>query len=172
MATKYGAKYVFWNTINECVISAESAEGLRSGKQRQLPKHIRRFDSQHEFKVYLELVRMYGKHRVKSQVHLTILPPGNCFPRGKTWKVDFALSEPDGSFDICRYVEAKGMITREFCYTLACLEVHKPIVFNNLLLVFPNTIPIENTLIRNLRKTSSKERLLTLDTLKKSRELP
>ena len=42
MGTKYGAKYVFWHKLSECVVSAEWAEGLRSGKQRQLPEYIRR----------------------------------------------------------------------------------------------------------------------------------
>lgn len=164
--TKYGAKYVFWNNNSRTVISSEDANKLRSGKQNKLPEYIRRFDSRHEFKVYLELVRIYGYRRVRTQVSTSILPKGICFPRGKNWRIDFAITEFNSDYEYCVYVEAKGLITREFVYTLACLEAYKPSIFNNLALVFPNAIPVENSVIKNLNKSYLSDRLLTLKHLK------
>lgn len=163
---KYGAKYVFWNRDTQTVISSEYANKLRRGKQNKLPEYIRRFDSQHEFKVYLELARIYGYQRVRTQVAISILPPGICFPRGKSWRIDFAVTEFGDDYEYCVYVEAKGLITREFAYTLACLEAHKPLIFNNLVLVFPKAIPTENSIIKNLSKSYLSNRLITLKQLK------
>lgn len=150
---------------------SDVANSLRSGKQNKLPQYIRRFDSQHEFKVYLELVRIYGTKHVRNQVSVSLLPPGDCFPRGKNWRVDFAITDAIVDTDVDFYVEAKGIITREFTYTLACLEQHKPEIFNNLYLIFPNAIPTENAVIRNLCKTEFKNRILTLKQLKNTHKL-
>lgn len=167
---KYHSKYVFWDKLNQRVINAHEADKLRSGKQDTLPKHIRRFDSLHEFKVYLELIRIYGIQRIKTQVHVNILPRGLCFPRGKTWKVDFAITESDDSHFAYKYVEAKGLITREFIYTLACLETYKPNIFHNLHLVFVRSIPIENNMIKSLTKSHWNNHMLTLKDLQKLRQ--
>ena len=168
---KYSAKYVFWNTNTKTVISSEDANKLRSGKQNKLPGHIRRFDSQHEFKVYLELARIYGYKRVRTQVAISILPPGVCFPRGKQWRIDFAVTEPEDDHVFYAYAEAKGFVTPEFAYTLACLEAYRPSIFNNLVLVFPNTIPVEKSIVKNLSKSHLRNHLMNLKTLKKKRKL-
>ena len=167
---KFKAKYVYWDSKNQRVIDCYEADKLRFGKQDTLPKHIRRFDSRHEFKVYLELIRIYGIRRIKTQVHINLLPRGLCFPRGKTWKVDFAIVEHYDQSVYCKYVEAKGMITREFVYTLACLEAYKPIIFNNLSLVFTRNIPKDNSVIRALSKTHWNDNLLTLEILQNRRQ--
>lgn len=168
--SKYHAKYVHWNSVTRTVLDSNLANRLRSGKQRRLPEYVKRFDSQHEFRVYLELIRIYGENRVKKQTLINILPPGLCYPKGKGWKVDFAITDPVFDHRHHCFIEAKGVVTREFIYTLACLEAYKPQVFNNLYLVFPHRIPTNNRTINGLKKTYWNEQLLTLKDLKKWKE--
>lgn len=169
---KYNAKHVFWNTVNQCVTPVELANSLRSGKQKRLPKYITRFDSQHEFRVYLELIRMYGVERIDTQVPVEIIPPSNCFPSGKKWKVDFGIKDEGflGIYD--HYVEAKGLITREFVYTLGCLEQIDPYAFFDTYLVFTDKIPLKNKIVKNLWKSKAVNNLMTLKQLKTINKLP
>lgn len=82
---KYKAKTVFWHSEWKIALDKSSLEKYRSKNRLKLPEHIIRFDSQHEFKVYLELCRMYGEDRLVRQFPIQVIPPGKCYPGGKTW---------------------------------------------------------------------------------------
>lgn len=118
---KYKAKAVFWHTEWKMVLDKSNLEEYRSKNRLKLPDNVFRFDSQHEFKVYLELCRMYGTDRVIRQYPVEIIPPGYCYPKGKTWKVDFAIKNVGQLPTVFALVEAKGFFLPEFAYTLALL---------------------------------------------------
>lgn len=165
--TKYKAKYVFWDLENRTVKSTSDIERYRQKDKLTLPEHIIRFDSQHEFKVYLELCRMYGTERVLRQYKLRVVPPCCSYPNGKFWRVDFAIKEPPRSENLMWYVEAKGMVTTEFEYTLALMESNRAMDFCDLVVVFPSKVPTQNRLIKNLLNSDFQTNLLTLHDLKK-----
>lgn len=169
---KYKAKKVFWNTITQTVVGSQFIEGYRKPNGRlDIPNCIQRFDSQHEFKVYLELVRMYGDERVFPQYPIEIVQMGSCYPNGKTWKIDFAIREGKLSYLPNLFVEAKGAFLPEFAFTLAACEAVNPAIFDNLHIVFSDKIPTENRVIKNLLKSTFKHNLMTLKQLKDSIKL-
>ena len=172
MASKYLAKYVYWDTKKRVVMNVHDIEIYRCNKKLRLPKHIARFDSQHEFKVYLELVRMYGEYSVERQVAVEIIPPCKCYPTGKRWKVDFTVLSPTDYGDEVLYVEAKGFLIPAFADTLAMFEIETPYYLDDFYLVFPQQIPTDKQVIKNLQKSGLNENLLTLNTLKELRQLP
>ena len=165
--SKFKAKNVFWDNRRKVVRSQESLSEYRFNDKLKLPTNIIRFDSQHEFKVYLELIRLYGERRVKLQYPIKILPEGYCYPNGKFWKVDFAITSDRHSSDIYLYVEAKGMVLPEFCSVLAALEARSKYAFNKLRIVFPQEPPKRNKVIASLSKTPFAPNLLSLQTLKR-----
>ena len=169
---KYQPKPVYWDSNNQIVINRQEAEKHRTKYRLNLPPYIFRFDSTHEFNVYLELVRMYGVDRVVRQYPLKVFPPGHCYPKGKTWKVDFAINSAKPPFHFTHYVEAKGLLMRESRLMLASLECHNREAFNRFYLVFSNGLPLENDLVKALHNSDCKEMLLTLPELKKLKTLP
>ena len=169
---KYRAKHVYWDDLEKHVIGFQDVQQFRIKNRLQLPKHIWRFDSQHEFKVYLELVRMYGKDAIKRQWKVDIYNPSWCYPNGKTWKADFAICFPDSDYNYDFLVEAKGAFTREFAHTLAALENKDQDIFDSLYIVFSLSIPNETRVINSLLNTPFRRRLLTLKNLKKLTQLP
>ena len=152
MASKYLAKYVYWDTKKRVVMNVHDIEIYRCNKKLRLPKHIARFDSQHEFKVYLELVRMYGEELVERQVPVEIIPSCNCYPTGKRWKIDFAIRMQKNPLYFEFFVEAKGFLIPAFVDTLAMFEVQNPFEFNHLYLIFPQQIPDDKRAIKNLQR--------------------
>ena len=92
---KYKAKHVFWDVTNRIVAPDYRIEKYRKKGKLKLPPDIIRFDSQHEFYVYLELCRMYGVGRVARQVKLRIQYPTCCYPNGKHWRVDFGILDEE-----------------------------------------------------------------------------
>ncbi len=169
---KFKAKPVFWNSKDKVVKSEHDIEIYRCDGKLKLPEHIWRFDSQHEFKVYLELVRIFGADRIERQCSLTIIPRGKCYPKGKTWKVDFAITFDEDS-DLCtHFVEAKGAFLPEFATTLALLERENPSCFDITYVVFNGKPPSSNRVIKSLLKTDFKDHLLTLKELEQSTNLP
>ena len=169
---KYKARAVFWDTKQEIVIDSSEVERYRIKDRLKLPEHITRFDSQHEFKVYLRLCWMYGEHRIKRQHPIEVVPPGRCYPKGKTWKVDFAITTSWSNPKISHYVEAKGALLPEFVNTLVQLEIAQPNVFEKLSIVFGRSIPTENKVIHSLSYRNHVPYFCTLEELKQLTHLP
>lgn len=168
---KYKSRYVYWDLIKQVVIDPQDIELYRHQGRLKLPNHLIRFDSVHEYKVYLQLCRIYGSNRIVRQYQLGILPSCRCHPRGKKWKVDFAIISPRNNDTYCLYVEAKGAFLPEFAHTLACLEVNNTTAFQQTFIVFSNNIPIKNQVVKSLLKTDFKHHLLTLNQLKERNNL-
>ena len=171
-SNKYQAKYVYWNTEKQVVMHPIDVEIYRCHGRLKLPKRIVRFDSQHEFKVYLELAKMYGTENVSRQYPIQIIKPCRCYPNGKDWKVDFAICSTNSPNYYDYLVEAKGVVTSEFINTLVLLEQNNHIAFESLEIVFPRSIPTDNKVIRNLLKYWSVGFIITLDELKQLKTLP
>ena len=169
---KFKAKPVFWDTKDKVVRSGIDIEIYRCHGKLKLPEHIWRFDSQHEFKVYLELVRIFGADRIKRQHLLTIIPRGKCYPNGKNWKVDYAILSDFEHIEYSHFVEAKGAFLPEFATTLALVEDKEPWAFDNLFVIFNAKPPANNRVIKSLLKTDFKDHLLSLKELEKSNQLP
>jgi hypothetical protein len=169
---KYKAKAVFFDSIKRVVIDRDEIDKYRPEGRLKLPEHITRFDSQHEFRVYLELCRMYGADRIIRQFPVRIFSPGYCYPKGKIWKVDFAVTNLKPHNGICHYVEAKGAFLPEFAYTLATLEQSDPVVFDRLYIIFGHSIPIENKVVRSLFNSNFGYQLLTLKEIEQLAHLP
>ena len=169
---KFKAKPVFWDSRSRGVRSEHDIEIYRCQGKLKLPEHIWRFDSQHEFKVYLELVRIFGVDRIERQYPLTIIPPGRCYPNGKNWKVDFAITSDEDKYLYTHYVEAKGAFLPELATTLALFEYQDPYDFNDLFVIFNGNPPSSNRVIKSLLKTDFKDHLLSLKELEQSNQLP
>ena len=163
---KYESKNVWWDEKKRTVIHKSDVEIYRCKGRLKTPEHYVRFDSQHEFKVYLELIRMFDYDRIVRQHKIELLPPSICYPKGKTWRVDFAIKGKHKTDEFLAYVEAKGAVLSEFCYTLGLLESNRPIEFSKLRIVFPRQIPKDSKLIQDIAKTSYSKILLTLPQLK------
>ncbi len=164
---KYKAVPVFWNTELCSVLDSRNLEIYRVKGKLKLPEHIWRFDSQHEFKTYLELCRMYGENRIIRQLPVSILKPSYCYPRGKTWKVDFAISDNSQPNKPLLFVEAKGAFLTEFALILGILEELRFNIFRRLRIVFPEKLPVENKMVKTLLESDFKKNLLTLKELGK-----
>jgi hypothetical protein len=169
---KYGSKPVYWNDIHNRVLDLEEIESYRFKGKLKIPASISRFDSTHEFLVYRELVRIYGEERVFRQVPLEIVRPSHCYPKGKAWKVDFAIAELVwGDKHIKSYVEAKGAFLPEFGYVLSALEELHPTSFLKLKIIFGNEIPRSNKIISALMRSSFSRNIFTLKELKERKRL-
>lgn len=169
---KYKAKAVFWHTEWETVLDKSSLEEYRSKNRLKLPEHVFRFDSQHEFKVYLELCRMYGADKVVRQYPVQVIPPGYCYPKGKSWKIDFYIGRESTCFGSSLFVEAKGFFLPEFAHNLASFEQKNINAFKKLIIVFGNSIPIENKVVKALLNSEYGQNLLTLKELEQLSHLP
>ena len=169
---KYKARFVYWDSLKRVVINKFDAEAILRQNNRKLPKHIWRFDSQHEFKVYLELVRIFGADRIERQYHVNLFFPGKCYPNGKTWKCDFAIDNSPNKDEWTHFVEAKGAFLPEFATTLALVEDKETEIFDNLFIVFNGKPPLKNRVIKSLLKTDFKDHLLSLKELEKLTTLP
>ena len=168
---KYGSRPVYWDLTKRCVVDRSKLEIYRKGGKLKLPNEVVKFDSTHEFKVYLELIRIYGLERINLHYPIETIPKGQCYPNGKTWKVDFAIKHKDYVDEIVCYVEAKGLLTTEFTYTLATLEQTNYKAFRTLFVVFPSKIPKQNKIVKNLLDSFCSSNILTLSQLKKTNYL-
>jgi hypothetical protein len=169
---KYKAKAVFWDTEKQGVVDSLTIQRYRTKGRLKLPDTITRFDSQHEFKVYLELCRMYGTEKVFSQFPVQIISPGWCYPRGKNWKIDFSIAGSQPYFGSSHFVEAKGAFLPEFAHTLASFEEGNDEAFRKLIIVFGNSIPKDNKVVKALLESEYAQNLLTLKELKQLTHLP
>ena len=169
---KFKAKPVFWDSRNKVVRSGIDIEIYRCNGKLKLPEHIWRFDSQHEFKVYLELVRIFGADRIERQYHVDLFFPSKCYPNGKVWRCDFAIDNSPNKDEWTHFVEAKGAFLPEFATTLALVEDKESEVFDNLFIIFNSKPPATNRVIKSLLKTDFKDHLLSLKELEKSKNLP
>ncbi|MEL6438691.1 MAG: hypothetical protein AAFQ80_05470 [Cyanobacteria bacterium J06621_8] len=163
---KYRSKHVFWDAINQVTISPDVAQELIKKNRNKRPENIWRFDSQHEFRVYLALIEIYGADRIIRQHKIVILPPSRCYPKGKNWRVDFAVTSktPLGGYSF--FVEAKGAFLPEFGSTLANLEQYDSMTFDRTYIIFDQKIPSDNKVVKALLNSDFKHHLLTLRTLK------
>ena len=171
MNSKYNTKLVFWNAQTSSVIAKQQADAQRDKQKGRLPEHIYRFDSVLEFQVYLHLNSMYPSHRIKRQVPVTLIPSGKCHPKGKKWRIDFAITYSSCDSSVMHYIEAKGRITPEFRNTLPILEITNPDVFNKLFLVFGRKIPTENRVVNNLLSTKLVSHVYSFQTFTKLKAL-
>ena len=171
IATKYSAKYVYWDTQKQAVRHKSDIELYRARGRLKLPKHVVRFDSHHEFRVYLELCRMYGSKNIIRQVSREIIPAGYCYPKGKKWKIDFALVNNYLDSEIISFIEAKGAITSEFINNLAWVEQFNELVLWQLMIVFPNKIPTNNKVINSLIERGWSKQIITLKELRQRNKL-
>lgn len=167
MSTKYKAERVYWDDKKRCVVNYDDLHSYRQYSPKGLPEHLYCFDSRHEFRVWIELCRIYGEHRVLRQHRVEIIHPACCYPKGKVWKVDFAVASCHFPGTIQRYYEAKGYMTNEFCYTLALLENIDPLAFEKLYVVFPQSLPTDKRIIKNLMDSEYSNNLMTLKQLQK-----
>jgi hypothetical protein len=103
---------------------------------------------------------------------LHIFPKSVCYPNGKTWRVDFAITAEGMSRPFSNFVEAKGVMMREFRTTLACLEQNNFPAFKCLSLVFPKTVPTDCILVKTLSHSKYQDMLLTLPELRQLSILP
>lgn len=168
---KFRAKVVYWNLVTKNVVSAQSIEQYRVNDRLKLPNCICRFDSQLEFKVYLELVRMYGSKNVIRQYPLEIFPESYCYPKGKVWKIDFAIKRVSNAYLPSLFVEAKGAFLPEFAVTLAAFEALNPDDFNRVHIIFGNTFPKESRVFKNLLKCPIADQMMTINQLKEKNRL-
>ncbi len=169
---KFKAKPVFWDSYNRVVKDEHDIDMWRCQGKLNLPNHIWRFDSQHEFKVYLELVRIFGADRVIPQFSVEIIPSGKCYPKGKKWKVDFAIAKTEPCYYPDFYVEAKGAFLPEFATTLGVFETLYPKELQKLFIIFNGKPPTKNRVIKSLLKTDFKDHLLSLKELEQLTNLP
>lgn len=169
---KYRNKPVWWDTNERVVISQKKADSQRGGSNNRLPKHVVRFESTLEFETYLELCRMYPWQRIKLQYRVPIAQAGYLFPKGRTWRVDFAITEGLGTDRIKYFVESKGIWLPEFTYTLALFEQSNPQLFTRLRIVMKDEIPTRRRVVASLYDSNFRDNLLTLDQLKTLKQLP
>ena len=169
---KYKSVPVYWNSRDNTVLNPDAIAAYRNQKVTAIPRHIWKFDSQHEFKVYLQLVRMYGAKRIKRQYKLHVVKPGICYPNGKTWKADFIIKDLYHPNGIYRVVEAKGLFLPEFANTLVQLETNLPLLFKKTIIVFSQSIPLEKRVVKALWNSELCDNLITLPQLKKLEVLP
>ncbi len=169
---KYRSKPVFWDLLDKRVISSLGVEKYRFKGKLKLPNHIERFDSTLEFNVYQKLIDLYGNRRIVTQYPLMIFPPGYCYPKGKYWRVDFAVKTAIGSNDYTRFVEAKGAVLSDFRHTLSALENHDERSFCKLRIVFGGGIPQDSAFVKNLLKTDFKRNLYSFKHFEKLTRLP
>lgn len=168
---KFRSRYVFWD-LNKCtLVNKHDIEIYRCHGKLKLPPYIARFDSQHEFKVYLQLCRLFGADRIIRQYPIDIIPPGCCYPKGKTWRVDFAIIGSKDRESYSYFIEAKGAFLPEFSQTIAFLEAHSISDFEKLKIVFIGKLPEKSKVIKSLLKGKFKDNLLTLNQLKKLKAL-
>jgi len=168
---KYKAKPVFWDSRQRIVVSPETASIIRKHDKSKDYDHIWRFDSTHEFKVYLELVRICGKEKVVRQHPLCIIPRSYCYPSGKTWRVDFAIVNHLAIGGYSHYIEAKGAFLPEFTAVLSSLEQNDRTAFDRVHIVFTDKIPSTNRVLNALKKGWESSRLITLKQLEESTRL-
>lgn len=169
---KYKAKCVYWDITRKVVISDVEAKAIRDTNKDFYNKRVVRFDSIHEFKVYLELCRIYGYPNVVRQHQIEIIPPSVCYPNGKKWRVDFAVSVNRSSAEYDWYIEAKGVFLPEFASVLTTLEQYDFDKFERVKIVFAKKIPIEHRVLNALSKTRYARNLITYKELcKHSRPL-
>ena len=169
---KYRAVHVYWDSLRLITLERIDVACYRTKSGLKLPKHIWRFDSIHEFRVYLQLVRMYGADRVKRQVAIQVISPCLCYPRGKFWRVDFAITKSITDRDIYCLVEAKGAFLPEFASILVNLEREDKDVFKRTYIVFPSQVPKKNLVVKALLKSFFSKNLITLTYLNRLRDLP
>ena len=152
LVNKYRAKSLYVSKVNNQVIELEQVKNY--------PKNtLVYFASQHEYLVYLALLKLSKSYSIEHQYNVSIIPPyrGMCFPNGKTWKVDFAVKKDN---EITMLVEAKGKLSCDFPLILALLELNNLQLFSKLWLVFPVQIP-KNSILKRLQKTSMKQKIIT-----------
>lgn len=164
-STKYRAKHVYWDASKRIVIAPEVAKELQAKNNNKRPDYIWRFDSQHELKVYRELVRMFGADRIIRQYTVEIVPESRCYPNGRKWRVDFAVIGNHRLFPYQWLVEAKGAFLPEFAVTLSFLEQFNINAFIRTFIIFTDEVPVKNQVVKSLMKTSFNSHLLTLKEL-------
>lgn len=115
---------------------------------------------------------MFSVKTVVRQYPVEIIPPGCCYRLGKSWRIDFAIANSDPFLGFSHYVEAKGAFLPEFAHTLASFEARYDKRLTKLIIVFTDSIPKNNKVIKSLLDSPFRSNLLTLEELKQLKTLP
>jgi hypothetical protein len=83
MANKYRANSIWFDRIEEQVITQEEANSTRRYYPKTSQGNIVRFDSNFEYEVYQALTTWVNKSQIVTQYPVEIIPPGICYPKGK-----------------------------------------------------------------------------------------
>lgn len=103
-------------------------------------------DSQFEGKVYRTLSRFCGSEHIIVHPKVKLFSRTSLYPTGKNWAIDFKVATTKDTF----FVEAKGRITLELNWQLSALEVMRPDIFNQFVMVFENPKEYETKLCGKL----------------------
>jgi hypothetical protein len=157
--SKYKAHPLYYHPSSQQVIAVNEAKELDKS-------NLIHFPSRHEFAVYKTLLSLTDRYQLKIHDGIEVIKPGiiSTYPKGKKWLADFTLSNADLSLQMI--VEAKGKITKDFPLILALLELNNKELLDKLWLVFPSQVPVNNQAVNNLRKTSMRQRIVTLTEFK------
>ncbi len=170
MRSKYKAAPVYFCSRQNRQLTPNEIKIYKASGNKSDFTDVIRFESQHEYKVYLVLRNSYLFSEISPQYQVEILPPKDsaCFPTGKRWQVDFLAKgqhkEP------LMLVEAKGLITRDFPLILAMFENFNQELFSKLWLVF-DRIPKHNQLVKNLLHRQNKPNIPRIVTLSQFQRL-
>ena len=158
---KYNARSFYYDPLKDNILLQTEGRG-RPAMEEDARKHCIFFASEHEFQVYQTLRTKFASAAISTQYAVPILPRCECYPKGKTWTVDFAVFHPSIRKTPMMLVEAKGHPTEGFKYQLALLNLSQPELFKKLMIVFSNSVPLSIDIFRNLSRNGCKDRLLTL----------
>lgn len=117
---KYHNSFVYFDTKAHTVLAQRPNTGA-------LTKHIVKFDSKLEYRVYQHLCQVCGVLNVELQPVIELKPNKGNFGT-LTYRCDFLVY---GFW----YIEAKGMITKEAICKLKTLEIVHPDIASRLLIV-------------------------------------
>lgn len=133
----------------------------RACSVKEFTERYIRFDSMFEMEVYEALVKYFPKQQIGLQVPIQLLSPCVCFPRGKMWRIDFAIYSATKPRRIIRLVEAKGVWTNVFTMNLAILEQYNLHAFDTLDIVMQQ-VPAKKSIIKNISNSDTGIKVISL----------
>ena len=89
-----------------------------------------RFDSKWELKVFETIVSVFGKDKFSVHEKVLIKPPTKHY-KASYWKCDFIVGRGSNLL----YIDAKGMITRDFKRQMQMLDIYSHNIVSNVRIV-------------------------------------
>ena len=121
--SKYFNKLVYYDL--------EAKQILEQRPMGALPKTVICFDSQLEFEIFKAIKEYFLIEHIN--VHFKVeLKPKTQYSMSMNYFVDFRVKVTDGDF---LYIEAKGLITKEASIKIKMLEIVRPDIRSNLIIV-------------------------------------